>query len=213
MKKILRLFKNKQFLQSGIVLITVIIMVILSIFYLITENRISIEDSVVSSPIISVSPSTPGILKNIYVSSGNPVKKGDVLATVGTEILRSYSDGEVIDTNRLIGSVITAQTPVIRLINRNDMRIDGTIDENKGLNKIKIGQVVSFTIDAFPGRTYWGYVDEISKTAKQTQLSFSISSERPTQQFDVFVRFDAAKYSEIKNGMSAKITLYTTIPN
>jgi multidrug resistance efflux pump len=77
------------------------------------------------------------------------------------------------------------------------------------LDQIKVGQVVSFTIDAFPGKTYWGYVDEVAPTAKTSQLSFSISSERPTQQFIVYARFNSAKYPEIKNGMSAKMTVYT----
>jgi len=95
------------------------------------------------------------------------------------------------------------------MLNPQEMRIAGTIDEDKGLNMIKIGQAVSFTIDALPGKTFWGYVDEVSPSAKQTQISFSISSERPTQQFVIYARFNAGSYPEIKNGMSAKMVVYT----
>jgi multidrug efflux pump subunit AcrA (membrane-fusion protein) len=98
------------------------------------------------------------------------------------------------------------------MINFADMRVAGTIDENKGLDKVKIGQTVSFTVDALPGTTFWGYVDEISPTAKQTQLQFSVSSERPTQQFLVYARFNSYAYPQIKNGMSAKMTVYTNTP-
>jgi multidrug resistance efflux pump len=98
------------------------------------------------------------------------------------------------------------------MINFADMRVTGTIDENKGLDSVKIGQIVSFTVDALPGEIFWGYIDEISPTAKQTQLQFSVSSERPTQQFLVYARFNAYAYPQIKNGMSAKMTVYTNTP-
>jgi multidrug resistance efflux pump len=104
---------------------------------------------------------------------------------------------------------VSTQTQLVQLINTNNIRVAGTLGENKGLNQIRVGQVTSFTVDAFPGKMYWGYVDEISPSAKQTQLSFSISSERPTQQFVIYAKFNAAQYPEIKNGMSAKMTVYT----
>jgi multidrug resistance efflux pump len=89
------------------------------------------------------------------------------------------------------------------------MRVVGTIDENKGLNNIQVGQAVSFTIDALPGSTYWGYVDEISPSAKAAAFSFASSTERATQQFIVYAKFDSANYPNIKNGMSAKMVVYT----
>lgn len=119
----------------------------------------------------------------------------------------------IVKASDMIGSIISSQNPVVSLIQLPDLRVDGTIDENKGLNDIKVGQVASFTVDAFPGEIYWGFVDEISPTAKQTQLTFSISSERPTQQFDVFVKFDPRLYPEIKNGMSAKLTVFVKEPS
>lgn len=131
------------------------------------------------------------------------------MATVGTQVLRAQTDGEVVFVNKQIGALMSSQAATISMIDPNEFRVVGTIDENKGLKDIKIGQVSSFTVDAFPGLTFWGYVDEVSPTAKQTQIAFSISSERPTQQFNVFVRFNSEKYPQIKNGMSAKLTVLT----
>lgn len=179
------------------------------LFYSKKINRVFIEDSLVDSQSIPIAPSTPGKLKTVYVIEGQKVKKGDALAVVGSEILRAYTEGTITQTSKQIGSLISVQNPPVQMINLNEMRISGTLDENKGLNQIKVGQIVSFTIDALPGKTFWGYVDEVSPTAKQTQLAFSISSERPTQQFLVYARFNAFAYPEIKNGMSAKMTVYT----
>jgi multidrug resistance efflux pump len=85
----------------------------------------------------------------------------------------------------------------------------GTIDENKGLSDIHVGQMASFTVDAFGSKQYSGVVDEISPTSNQTDVVFNISDQRETQQFNVKVRFYQQKYPELKNGMSAKLTIFT----
>jgi len=210
MKKFIEQLKNP--VVSAVLMIIVIVGLVLggTFFYLKgMKGRISIENSLVNIPIIPVVPTTAGKLKTVSVIEGQKVKKGDALAVVGSEIVRSYDDGIVIETSKLIGSLVSPQTPIIKIVDPNETRISGSIDENKGLDKIRLGQVASFTVDALPGKTFWGYVDEVAPSAKQTSLSFSISSERPVQQFEVFVRFDANTYTEIKNGMSAKMIVFT----
>jgi multidrug resistance efflux pump len=182
------------------------------VFYQVLRDRVAIEDSLVQAPMVTISPETPGKILDMKVYEGEKVKRGDTLAIVGTSSLNAYQDGLVVSVNNAIGSIASAQTPVVQMINFADMRIAGTMDENKGLDKVKIGQIVSFTVDALPGMTFWGYVDEISPTAKQTQLQFSVSSERPTQQFLIYARFNAYAYPQIKNGMSAKMTVFTSTP-
>lgn len=207
--KIMDLFKNKEF-QKQFLAITGLLTVLTIGYYLMkTNDRVLIENSVVQAPITSISSDVAGKLMKNLVFEGDTVKKGDSLAIVGTETLKSYTDGVVIKVNRQIGSIVNASTAIVQTINLNDLKIAGTIDENKGLSKIKVGQPVSFTIDAYPDQIFWGYVDEVAPSAKSTSLAFSISSERPTQQFEVFVKFDARKYPQIKNGMSAKITVFT----
>jgi multidrug resistance efflux pump len=172
-------------------------------------DRIFIDNSLVNASIITVAPTTSGRLFEIDAQEGKFVKKGDTLAIVGSETIRSTTDGLVVMANNQVGGSFGPQNTVAQIIDPSQMKIVGTIDENKGLDELRVGQVASFTVDAFPGQTFWGYVDEIAPTAKQTQLSFSISSERPTQQFQVYVRFPAAKYPELKNGMSAKLIIFT----
>jgi len=208
MKKILAFLKNKVVLQTCLSLFTLTLIVGGVIFYFKKEGRIYIENCQVNAPFIPLSSSQTGKLKSILVVEGQKVKKGDIVAVIGNDIVRTYIDGIVVETNKQIGALVSPQVALVKIISPNQMRINGVIDENKGLSKIKVGQPAAFTIDAFPGKTYWGYVDEIAQSAKQTQLVFSISSERPTQQFDIFIRFDTNKYPEIKNGMSAKAYVY-----
>jgi len=63
-------------------------------------------------------------------------------------------------------------------------------------------------VDAFGSKTYKGVVDEVSPTSNQSDVVFNISDQRPTNQFEVKVRFDPTLYPELKNGMSAKIWVY-----
>jgi multidrug resistance efflux pump len=193
------------------VLGAILIIFIVAGFYYwqIRTGRIFIDDSQISASIITIAPTTSGRLFEVEAQEGKFVKKGDVLAVVGSETIRSTTDGLVVMANNQIGGSFTPQNSVAQIIDQSQMRVVGTIDENKGLNKLNVGQVASFTVDAFPGKTFWGFVDEVSPTAKQTQLSFSISSERPIQQFQVYVRFPVDKYPQLKNGMSAKLTIFT----
>lgn len=212
MKKLFAKIRDPRILRALLVVIVAVLLIGGFIAYQLLKGRVSIEDSLIQAPIVTISPETPGKITDLKVYEGENVKKGDALAIVGTSSLNAFQDGVVVSVDNAIGSIASAQTAVVQMVNLSDMRVAGTIDENKGLDKLKIGQTISFTVDALPGQTFWGYIDEISPTAKQTQLQFSVSSERPTQQFIVYARFDAYKYPQIKNGMSAKMTVFTRTP-
>lgn len=174
-----------------------------------TTGRVYIDKSLIQAPVITVSPSNSGKVLEIDVKEGQLVVTGDTLAKVGSETLRADTDALVISATDLTGSTVTSQTALIQMIRLVNLRVVGTIDEDKGLNTIKVGQVVSFSVDALPGTTYWGYIDEISPSALSPAFSFSTSTERTTQQFNVYAKFDSTSYPVIKNGMSAKMVVYT----
>jgi len=209
MKKLFSKLKDPKVLRTLIAIVVLALVAGAYLFYEKTTQRVFIDDSLVSAPVITVAPAATGKETALYVYENERVKKGDPLAAIGSETLYADTDGLIITANNQTGSLISPASTVVQMINPLDMRIAGTIDENKGLNAIAVGQAVSFTVDALPGKTFWGYIDEISPSAKQTQLSFSISSERPTQQFIVYAKFNANEYPEIKNGMSAKMVVYT----
>lgn len=215
MKNLRKLFANitrPKVLKALIAVVVFILAVAGYLYFQKTTARIKIDNSLIQAPVISITPQIPESIKKLYVYEGQTVSKGDNLADAGDETIHAPSDGLVIQTNNSIGSLVSSQNPIVQMVNPFDLRVEGAVDENKGLKDLKIGQVVSFTIDAFPKKTYWGYIDEISQTTKQTGISFSISSERPTRQFEVFAKFDTKKYPEIKNGMSAKMSVFTRMP-
>jgi multidrug resistance efflux pump len=204
------LFSKLKKRMGTVIAIVLVVAIVSGAYYLqVKKGRVFIEDALINATLINVAPTTGGRLLEINAQEGKSIKKGDTIAIVGAETVRSTIDGLVVMSNNQVGGSLMPQSTIAQLIDPSQMRVAGTIDENKGLNKLHVGQVASFTVDAFSGQTFWGYVDEISATAKQTQLSFSISSERPTQQFQIYVRFDSRKYPQLKNGMSAKLTIFT----
>ena len=206
MKKV---FKNRKILKIAGIVCLLILLGGIYIYFKETSGKIYIDNSLIQTPIITISPSSSGKVQEIDVKEGDIVQNGDTLAVVGSETLRAPIDGLIISASDLTGSNVNAQTQLIQMIRPVNIRVSGTIDENKGLNDIRVGQVVSFTVDALPGNTYWGYVDEISPSANAQAFSFSTSTERPTQQFTIYAKFDSSSYPEIKNGMSAKMVVYT----
>ena len=173
-----------------------------------SSKTVQIDNASLSAPLVDLSPTVPGVLNAVYVKPGDIVPPNTVVAEVGTELIKSTAGGLVVTVNNNIGKSVSPSDFVVATIDPRALRVVGQVDENKGLNRIKIGDLVAFTVDAFGGQQFTGVVDEIAPTANQTSIVFNISNSRETQQFDVKARFDTAAYPQLKNGMSARMTVY-----
>ncbi len=177
-------------------------------FVAVSSKTVSIDQSRVEAPVVDLSPTQSGTLRALNVSAGQLVPPNTVVAQVGVELIKSTEGGLVLSTTGGVGDTVGAGQPVVEMIDPNALRIVGQVDENKGLSKIKIGDPVTFTVDAFGSATFVGTVDEVSPTSNQSGVVFNISSQRAVQQFDVKARFDTTLYPQFKNGMSARMTVY-----
>ncbi len=177
-------------------------------YYFVSMGRVYTDKALISASITNISPSAPGILQEVYVNVGDIVGPDTVVARVGNELLKTTASSVITDTDTALGTTVSPSTPVVQVVNPDDLRVIAHIDEDKGLSSIKVGQQVIFTLDAFGSRTFQGIVDEISPTARQEDIVFNISDKRQINQFDVKIRFDVNTYPEIKNGMSAKVWIY-----
>ncbi|MEI6022535.1 MAG: HlyD family efflux transporter periplasmic adaptor subunit [bacterium] len=199
---------KKPWVQSLSGLVGAIVLVIVFIAWELQANTISIENSQVQAPIINLSAPSAGILNAVYVQEGGHIEANTPVALVGSTIVSSKVSGTVVSIQNTLGALYNPGQTVVSMIHPEDLEVVGQIEENKGLKDITPGQTASFTIDAFGSKTYQGTVDSVSQTSDDTTITFSISDKRPTKKFDIKVRFDTTAYPEIKNGMSAKITIY-----
>ena len=178
------------------------------IYWNIVSARVYIENSSISAPVINLSPAIGGTLQEVFVNVGDLVQEFAPVARVGNELIKAKSNGQILSVNTNIGASFGAGQVVATMINPNDLRVLGQVQEDKGFKDIKVGQSAIFTVDAFGSKEYSGIVDEISPTSNAGDIVFNISSTRQEMDFDVKVRFNVSQYPELKNGMSAKIWIY-----
>ncbi|MES2225645.1 MAG: HlyD family efflux transporter periplasmic adaptor subunit [Patescibacteria group bacterium] len=171
-------------------------------------NTIAIDDSYLDAPIANIAPSAPGALNQLFVKEGDRIAASSPVAVVGSETLYAKEGGIIASAPNVVGSYFAPGQTVVSVIADQKMRVIGSIDETKGLSRIAPGQKVTFTVDAFSGKTYQGVVDEVSPASSDTGIAFSISDKRPVKKFDVYMRFDASAYPELKSGMSAKARIH-----
>lgn len=178
-------------------------------YLIIVQNRVYIDTASIQAPLISLTATAPGRLDALYVHTGDVVSANQLVAEVGTQRITSKVAGLVVAVDDVVGAEVGTNVAVVTMIDSSGVRVVGRIDENKGLTKIHVGDPITFTVDAFGGTVFSGVIDEIAPTSDQSGMVFNISSQRQIQQFDVKARFDTSAYPQLKNGMSARMWVYT----
>jgi multidrug resistance efflux pump len=132
------------------------------------------DNAKVDTVIYQLTANASGQLVRMYVSQGDEVTAGQVLAQVEKgPYLRSPVDGTVTDVKMQKGNYVTASDVVLVVAKTSDMYITANVEETNIL-KIQTGQSVSVSLDAY-GRSFDGYVEDVN-TVTSTKLSGSASS-------------------------------------
>ncbi len=200
---------RKRLFSIGGIALLIIIVGAATAYLIITSGRVSIDTAGIEAPLISLTPAAPGRLDALYVQAGDTVAANQPVASVGSQTITSKVAGLVVSVDDTVGAQVSAATPVVTMIDPSQLRVVGRIDENKGLAQVHVGDPITFTVDAFGGKIFSGIVDEIAPTSNQSGIVFNISDQRQVQQFDVKARFDTSAYAQLRNGMSARMTIYT----
>jgi HlyD family secretion protein len=116
--------------------------------------------------------------------------------------IRAPVNGVVIKRSVEQGQTVAAslQAPELFIIAENltDMRVDTSIDESE-IGRVRDGQKATFTVDAFPGRTFEGTVKQIRKAAQSVSnvvtYMVEVSAVNPRQ--------------ELLPGMTANVRIVT----
>ena len=171
------------------------------------NQRVYSEKSEIFAPLIILGPTQPSVLQKIMVKNGEHISTNQVVAQMDSgDFIRAKIDGVVVNTNDQIGKLFTPGTPVVTMVNPDDLRLIVHVAENDGLKLIHVGQKVIFTVDAFDSKQFNGEVEEISNSSDQSSVVFSISDKRDEKYFSIKVKY--TDYPELLNGMSAKAWIY-----
>jgi len=135
-------------------------------------------------------------------------QRSAVLAQANVDLarteIRSPVAGVVVKRSVDVGQTVAAslQAPELFIIARNlsDMQVEIAIDE-ADIGRVRVGQPVSFTVDAFPTRSFEGKVSTVRKAATSTNNVVT---------YTVIVAFDNPNGpSQLLPGMTANARIVT----
>jgi multidrug resistance efflux pump len=123
-------------------------------------------------------------------------------------LLRDYTvlspiDGVVSERHKEAGEIVDVGTPLMKLINPKKMRIRAEIEETD-VGKIKDGQTVEVTTDAYRDKVYHGTIYKIFPDVKRkAQKTFDpiASFDINTQQ--IYIKLD--DFTGLKDGMTVTV--------
>lgn len=168
---------------------------------------VDLENEMISAPQVTLPARAGGTLKAVYSSVGDQVQANRPIARVGNEVITSDVDGTIVTIRDDLGAAIAPGTAVAGLIDRGDLRAVGTVDEDKGLEDLHIGQRAEVKVDAFSGRSFAGFVEKISARPQQQAVTFSISDKDDPREYEVTVHLDGQPDPDLRQGMSGEISV------
>jgi multidrug resistance efflux pump len=159
---------------------------------------VSTDNAQVSGQFVSVGAMNAGRVDTIYVSVGDPVRKGDVLAQVAlpTQVgvaqngqpqmeflgaadtrvdVKSPIDGQVAAVSSAVGATVPQGQAIVMLVDPTQLWVNANIDETK-IWRLQVGQPVEVHLDAL-NQTLPGTVESLTPA---TASSFSILPQSNT---------------------------------
>lgn len=154
-------------------------------------HYVATDDARVAADVVSVSPEIVGKLLEWRVKEGDRVSKDDVLgrqdlgsaltsgalnpATMGSvagvaaekAVLKAPIAGQVILSTAVVGQLATPGMSLAMIADTDDLYVSANIKEGD-IARVKIGQPVDFTVDAFGGRKFHGRVQTIGRATAST---------------------------------------------
>jgi multidrug resistance efflux pump len=229
--------------KTRIILIVVIVLIALGGGFAIWDTNYQdthfykTENAQVMSDMIDVYPLVTGKLTDWNVKVGDMVTAGQVLghqdtstlmtssasgssATLGSaadsvaskSVITAPIDGMVIQASVVNGEMIAPGTAAAVVAKTSDMYITANVEETN-IFKIKTGQEVDITIDAYPGQTFHGYVVQIGKATNSlfnmfSNITTSGTFSKTTQLLPVKISIDNASDLTLYPGFNATVKVH-----
>lgn len=196
----------------------------------------STENAQITASMITVTPEVTGKVESWNVKEGDIVKAGQVIghqdisalitsSAINPQALNSTADsiaskadikspidGKVIQSDAVIGQVVSPGMEVAIIADTSNMYIKANIEETS-IFKIKPGMKVDISIDAYPGKHFTGYVESIgqaTESAFSTSISLNTSGDysKVTQLIPIKIGIVNDENVTFMPGMNATIKIH-----
>jgi multidrug resistance efflux pump len=185
-------------------------------------HYVKTEDARVAGDIYRIMPRIAGKITALQIAEGDTVVADQIVGQQDTmnlptnmldnATLRAPISGTVIKTLAKEGEVVAPGQAVAMVIDESKLYISANIEETE-VNRVKIGQKVAFTVDAFPDKQLIGHVEEIGEATNSTfsllpATNTSGNFTKVTQRIPIKISIDNSDGIELSAGMNAVIKIF-----
>jgi Multidrug resistance efflux pump len=190
----------------------------------------------VMADMVSVYPLVSGALTEWNIKEGDMVKAGQILGRQDTGTLVSSStvnnaalsstadsiankadivspiDGMVVQSTVVKGEMVAPSASIATIADMSNIYVTANVEETN-IFKIKAGQQVDISIDAYPGKTFTGYVSKIGKVTNSVfnpfaNITTSGTFSKTTQLVPVNITIMGAEGLELYPGFNATVVVH-----
>ena len=227
--------KAKKIVMIAVAVILVIGAITGGYFLFESLNYFKTNNASVSADTVKIMPLVSGTIESWNVQEGDDVKQGEVLgkqdvssqissSDVNQAAMESSADtilskaeikapiaGRIVQSNVVKGSMAATGSTVAVLADTSNLYIKANIEETD-IFKIKVGQKVAIKIDAYPNKTFIGYVETISAATQSvitgsTAINTSGTFSKVTQLIPVKITLINDENLPLMLGMNATVKI------
>lgn len=197
---------------------------------------VTTEDARVAADTATVTPEISGKLLEWNVEEGDLVKAGQVLGrqdlssvmtssavspqTMGAvagvmaekAVIKAPISGQVIQSKAVVGQMVAPGTQIAVIADTDNLYISANIKETV-IERVRPGQLVDVSIDAYPGRKFTGRVVSVGRATTSTfsllpSQNTSGNFTKVTQVVPVKIQIEDAGNADLMVGMSVKVRIH-----
>jgi multidrug resistance efflux pump len=215
---------NKKRMLISVLAVMLLAVIGVVVYYWYTASHyVSTDDARVDATLVSISPQIAGTIAEIYVSEGDTVSQGSLIArqvdytlssssNLDLVVIKSPVSGTVIKKIGNVGETGVTGQPIVMVADIDRVYITADIEETE-LSRVRPGQAVDFTVDAFPGVDFTGQVSSITNATTST---FSLLSSTNTggnytkvvQRIPVKISINSLQGCRLMPGMNAVVKIH-----
>ncbi len=182
---------------AALIALVVVIAAITGGYFVLRDMNLLTTDNVkVTASLHAITPSGAGKLRRLMVKKGDVVKKDQILAlSENTGYLKSPVDGSVVECDVAEGQTVGPSTVIAVVADTRDIYIQANVEET-AIRRVRAGQAVRVTLDAYPGQAFSGVVREIDSITQSAisgnAMSYSTSGTYTKVTQTIPVKIDLA---------------------
>lgn len=217
--------KDNKKLMMIVVLIAGILTIcgVTGYYWYMSAYYVRTDDARVDATMVSVSPQMSGKIAEIYVAEGDTINQGALIArqvdltlasgtNLDVAIIKSPLSGTVIKKIGNVGETGIPGQPIVMVADISSAFITANVEETD-LSQVKPGQLVDFTVDAFPGVNFTG---QVSSIVNATTSTFSLLGSTNTggnytkvvQRIPVKINIKNLQGCKLMPGMNAFVKIH-----